>query len=144
MLIEAFNTQKDIMEWLDDARINPEVTRDVLAKRIKRGTNPEAAITTPVIKGARKGDTKDREKARLEKMEKRLKMFRLAQKIRNQYEKGLSVEELIERHGVSQSQINKISGKQEWYNLHWRGFKIPEKYQQQIKNMEEKKEGKGE
>lgn len=129
MIFDAFGDSKDIMEWLEDVRIHPEITRDVLSKRIRRGMESQTALTKPVIKGAAIGDTKKRISAREEKTLHRVKMFKLAQKVRMQYEKGIAIEELMDRFGLSKSQVNKIAGKQEWYNCHWRGNKIPDGYE---------------
>lgn len=129
MIIEAFGSKKGIMEWLDDPRIHPEITRDVLVKRIRRSKwDHERALTTPVMKGARKGDTKLRIEARKDKMKRHVRMFKMAQKVRREYDNGLMVEEIMDRHGISKSQVNKISAKMEWYNTHWSNSRTPDSY----------------
>lgn len=126
MEITAFNESKDIMEWItSDNRIHPEVTRDVLSKRIKRGEIPEVALITPVVKGAGAGDTKARKKARQEKFDARYKMFKLAQEVRYKHAAGIEVYEICSRYNLSKSQVEKMASKNEWYNIHWEGFKDP-------------------
>jgi hypothetical protein len=137
MIIEAFGNKKDVMDWLNDVRINPEVTRDVLVKRFKRGDLPEEAITTPVNRGASIGDTKQRIKARAEKTLRRVKMFKLAQRVRREYDNGVAIEEIMERHGLSKSQVTKIGTKMEWFNCHWSGGRTPDAYKTYVEQLKE-------
>lgn len=142
MIIEAFGKKKNLMDWLDDKMIHPEITRDVLAKRMKRGSmNGETALTKPVIKGAAVGDTKQRIEAREDKMKHRVKMFKVAQKVRSEYDNGILIEDIMNRHGLSKSQVLKINSRMEWYNFHWAGTKTPDDYkpyekEEKIKNDE--------
>lgn len=132
MIVEAFGQKKDVMDWLEDVRVHPEVTRDVLVKRWKRGWSGEECITTPVNRGAAVGDTKQRIKAREDKMKLRVKFFKLAQKVRSQYDNGVAVEEIMDRYGMSKSAVLKIGAKLEWYNIHWSGSRTPEQYKEYL------------
>jgi DNA invertase Pin-like site-specific DNA recombinase len=132
MIIEAFGEKKNVMDWLEDKRINVEVTRDIIVKRYKRGWSGEETLTFPVNRGASKGDTPSRIKAREEKTRHRVKMFKLAQKIRRDYENGVAVEEIMDRYGISKSQTLKTGGKIEWYNIWWSGSRTPKEYEQYL------------
>ena len=137
MIAEAWGQAKDLMDWLEDQRIHPEITRDVLVKRIKRGWVPEDALTTPVIKGAAVGDSKTRIKAREEKMLHRARMFVLGQTVRRKYNAGVDVATLMERYTLSKSQVEKIVSKNEHYNIHWEGNKIPESFKETVGKLKE-------
>lgn len=140
MEISAFSETKELMDWLLDDRINPEVNRDVLVKRLKRSWVPEKAITTPVIKGEfLSGDTKARRKAREDKLEHRAKMFMVAQDIRKKYNQGVDSIDLQKRYQLSKSQVEKIVTKNEWYNIHWEGTRVPPHFEETVKNLKEKK-----
>jgi len=121
MNLQAFGADKAIEDWLEDSRIHPELTRDILVKRAKRGWLGERALTTPVIKGARASDSKVRAKARAEKAEYRYSMFCKAQKVRRSAARGSEVSDLMARYNISKSQAEKIMSKNEWYNVHWDG-----------------------
>lgn len=128
MIIAAFNESKDLMDWLCDTRIHPEVSRDVLVKRIKRGWIPEVALTTPVIKGSQAGDDKARKRAREEKMKHRFKMFRVAQNVRLKNAAGVEHKDIMDRYNISKSQVEKMVTKNEYYNVHWEGTRIPDHF----------------
>lgn len=138
MEICAFNNEcKDIMDWItNDKRVHPEVTYDVLKKRIKRGWVPELALTTPVIKGNLTGDSRARKKAREDKMVYRFKMFRLAQEIRRKHGQGVEQKEIMDRYAVSKSQVEKAVSKSEWFNVHFEGASVPDHFKE-IQNIVE-------
>ena len=139
MEINAFGEIKEVMDWLLDSRIHPECNRDVLVKRLKRSWVPEKALTTPVIKPFGTGDTKARRKAREDKLEHRAKMFMVAQDIRKKYNQGVDSIDLQKRYQLSKSQVEKIVTKNEWYNIHWEGTKVPPHFEETVKNLKEKK-----
>ena len=139
MEISAFGETKEIMDWLEDSRVNPECNRDVLVKRLKRSWVPEKAITYPVIKGVGAGDTKARRKAREDKLEHRAKMFMVAQDIRKKYNQGVDSIDLQKRYQLSKSQVEKIVTKNEWYNIHWEGTRVPPHFEEAVKSLKEKK-----
>jgi hypothetical protein len=107
MNIQAFGADKAVEDWLEDSRVHPEITRDILVKRTKRGWLGERALTTPVIKGARPTDSKVRAKARAEKEAYRYAMFCKAQKVRRSAARGSDVSDLMARYKISKSQAEK-------------------------------------
>ena len=122
MMVEAWGETKTIQDWLLDHRVNPEVTYDVLRRRIKRGGGmaiPEVAITYPVIKGAQKGDTKARVEDRKRKQKERYKKFVVAKKVRERYNAGVEKAEIKERFSLTESQYQKIISHMEFFNIHW-------------------------
>lgn len=126
MEITAFNESKELMDWITlDTRVHPELTRDVVVKRIKRAWIPEVALITPIDKGAQIGDTKARAASRKEKAEYRYKMFKLAQEVRYKHAAGIEIHEICSRYKLSKSQVSKMVSKCEWYNIHWEGFQDP-------------------
>lgn len=137
MIIAAFNDSKDLMDWLEDTRIHPELSRDVLVKRIKRGWIPEVALTTPVIKGSQVGDDKARKKARMDKMKHRFKMFRVAQDVRRKVSSGVEHRDVMKRYDLSKSQVEKMVTKNEYYNVHWEGSSVPAHFKEVHKLVEE-------
>jgi len=121
-IIEAWNESKTIMDWLFDSRCHPEVSYDVLRRRLKRGgplSIPEIALTTPVIKGAQKGDTKARVQEREMKSVERYKMFVLCKKIREKYNAGVERSEIKERFDISESFLQKVISNQYGANYWW-------------------------
>lgn len=135
MEITAFNETKDLLDWLEDARCHEEVTRDVLVKRVKRKWLPEQAISYPVIKGNLSGDSKQRRKAREEKMNHRAKMFLLAQEVRKKHDSGVEMVDIQQRYQLSKSQVEKFISKNEWYNLHWANSRVPESFKEIVENI---------
>lgn len=122
MLIEAWGETKTVQDWLLDHRVNPEVTYDVIRRRIMRGGEmsiPEIAITYPVIKGAQKGDTKARVEDRKRKQRERYKKFVVAKKVRERYNAGVEKAEIKERFCLTESQYQKIISHLEFFNIHW-------------------------
>ena len=130
MLITAWGDQKDIMDFLEDLRIEPSLTRDVVVKRIKRGVLPEIALTKGVCDENKAADTKGRRKAREEKVEIRVKMFLLAQEVRRKYNQGVEQEDIMSRYQISKSQFEKFISGNEYYNIHWAGSNIPDKFKE--------------
>mgnify|MGYP006053032273 FL=1 len=143
MLIEAWSISKDIMEWLRDNRVHPEITYDTLRRRLRRGGElsiPEMAITTPVIKGAQKGDTKARTLERKRKAKERYKNFVTAQKVRERYNNGMDKADIKSRFGLTESGYQKIISKTEWWNIHWevcRPGTVPEHFNEIKKEVED-------
>lgn len=137
MIIAAFNESKDMMDWLEDIRVHPEISRDVLVKRIKRGWIPEVALTTPVIKGSQSGDDKARKRAREDKMKHRFKMFRVAQNVRLKNAAGVEHKDIMKRYDLSRSQVEKMVTKNEYYNIHWSGTQTPAHFKEIQKAVEE-------
>ncbi len=138
MEVSAFGETKDVMDWLEDHRCNCELTRDVLVKRLKRNWIPEKALNFPIIKSALPGDTKVRRKAREDKLEHRAKMFMNAQDIRKKYNQGVDSIDLQKRYQLSKSQVEKIITKNEWYNIHWEGARIPDHFEDTVKSLKGK------
>ena len=60
MMITAWGDTKELLEFLDDFRVHPSVTRDSVVKRLKRHEIPELALTKPVCGEAKSGDTNQR------------------------------------------------------------------------------------
>lgn len=121
-LIQSFGEVKELMEWLSDTRCNPELTYDVLRRRIQRGGEfsiPEIAITSPVIKGAQKGDTKERIRSRKLKAKERYKGFVMAKKVREKYASGIDRAEIKSRFDITEGTLQKIISHQMYYNIHW-------------------------
>jgi hypothetical protein len=121
-LIECFGEAKTIMDWLLDKRCHPEMSYDVLRKRLKRPSEmsiPEMALTVPVIKGAQVGDTKARAAERKKKARERYKMFVLCQKVRDRYNAGVERAEIKARFDISESYLQKIISGQYGFNGHW-------------------------
>lgn len=136
-IMTAFGESKTLADWLiGDSRVNPELTMDVLKKRHKRNWVGEVALTTPVIKGARIGDSTARKNARLDKIKYRFKMFRLAQDVRRRHGAGVEIKDLCERYGLSKSQVEKIVGMNEWANYHWLTGKVPDHFKEIQKIVE--------
>jgi len=135
MLITAWGDQKDVMDFLEDLRVEPSLTRDVIVKRIKRGILPEIALTKGVCDENKAGDTKNRRKARQEKTEIRVKMFLLAQEVRKKYNQGVDQEDIMSRYQISKSQFEKFISGNEYYNIHWAGSSVPEKFEQIVKDV---------
>lgn len=126
-MIEAFGELKTPMDWICDSRVNPELSWDVLRKRLNRGGGlsiPEVAITTPVIKGAQRGDTAQRTRDRQLKAKERYKGFVLSQKVRERYEAGVDKADIKQRFDLTESLFNKIIGLQCFYNFHWSICKV--------------------
>lgn len=128
MEISAWGETKTVMDFLNDTRIEPSLTRDVIVKRIKRGERPEIALTKGVCDEAKAGDTKKRREAREQKMEQRARMFLLAQEVRKKYELGLESAEIMNRYDISKSQFEKFISGNEYYNVHWSGNSVPDKF----------------
>jgi hypothetical protein len=141
MEISAWGESKDVMEWLDDPRIHPSVTRDVLVKRIKRGTIQEIALTKGVCDEARIGDNKLRIKARHEKNLYRARMFVIAQEVRKKYGAGVEPLDLQQRYDISKSQLEKFISGNEYYNVHWAGSSIPDEFKELVREVREAKAG---
>lgn len=141
MEITAWGETKEIMDFLNDVRVHPSLTRDVLVKRIKRGFIPEIALTKGVCDEARIGDTKARRKSREQKNKYRAKMFMLAQEIRRKYNVGVESDELQRRYGLSKSQIEKFISGNEYYNIHWAGSNIPDEFKELVRQIREEKNG---
>ena len=121
-MISCFGEIKDIMGWLSDVRCHPEISYDVLRKRLKRGgpiSIPEVAITTPVIKGSQRGDTAARIRSRKLKIRERYKGFVLAKKVREKYDSGIDRAEIRNRFDITEGFLQKIISKQYYWNIHW-------------------------
>lgn len=137
--ITAWGETKSIMDFLSDPRIEPSLTRDVIVKRIKRGMVPEIALTKGVCDESRAGDTRKRREARDEKLEQRVRMFLLAQEVRKKYEAGVEGPDIMERYDISKSQYEKFISGNEYYNIHWGGTNVPEKFKDMVKKIKDKK-----
>lgn len=127
------------MDFLNDTRIEPSLTRDVIVKRIKRGERPEIALTKGVCDEAKAGDTKKRREAREQKMEQRARMFLLAQEVRKKYELGLESAEIMNRYDISKSQFEKFISGNEYYNIWWRGDNVPDKFKDIVDKIKKEK-----
>lgn len=127
------------MDFLNDTRIEPSLTRDVIVKRIKRGERPEIALTKGVCDEAKAGDTKKRREAREQKMEQRARMFLLAQEVRKKYELGLESAEIMNRYDISKSQFEKFISGNEYYNIWWRGDSVPDKFKDIVDKIKKEK-----
>ena len=123
MIITAWNEAKDLVDWINnDFRVHPELTYDDVRKRLKRSgplSIPEMALTTPVIKGAQKGDTKARIKDRRRKQRERYKNFALAKKVRERYSRGVDREDIKARFGIKENFLQKIISNLIYCNVHW-------------------------
>lgn len=139
MEISAWGETKTVMDFLNDTRIEPSLTRDVIVKRIKRGERPEIALTKGVCDEAKAGDTKKRREAREQKMEQRARMFLLAQEVRKKYELGLESAEIMNRYDISKSQFEKFISGNEYYNIWWRGDNVPDKFKDIVDKIKGKK-----
>lgn len=137
MRITAWGDEKEIMDFLDDVRIEPSLTRDVIVKRIKRGVIPEIALTKGVCDENKAGDTKARRDARKEKLTQRAKMFLLAQEVRKKYQQGVDQADIMSRYQISKSQFEKFVSGNEYYNIHWAGSSVPEKFSSIVKEIRE-------
>jgi hypothetical protein len=143
MLITAWGKQADVMDFLNDTRVHPALTRDVVVKRIKRGFIPEIALTKGVADEAKVGDTPQRRKARNEKAEYRCKMFLLAQEVRKRHAAGVEISDLMQRFEITRSQTEKFISGNEYYNIWWAGSNIPDEFKEiaaKIKVKEKKDE----
>lgn len=138
MLITAWGQEKDLMDFLNDTRVHPAVTRDVVVKRIKRGEIPEVALTKGVADENKVGDTKLRRKAREVKAEERCRMFLLAQEVRRKHNNGVEIIELQQRYQLSRSQVEKFISGNEYFNVHWSGSNIPDQFKELAKKIKEK------
>ena len=139
MEITAWQETKTVMDFLNDTRIEPSLTRDVIVKRIKRGERPEIALTKGVCDEAKAGDTKKRREAREQKMEQRARMFLLAQEVRKKYELGLESAEIMNRYDISKSQFEKFISGNEYYNIWWRGDNVPDKFKDIVDKIKKEK-----
>lgn len=139
MQITAWGEQKEIIDFLNDVRVNPSVTRDVVVKRIKRGWIPEIALTKGVCDEAKLGDTKVRRQAREEKNLYRTEMFLLAQEVRRKYNAGVESVDIQNRYKISKSQVEKFISGNEYYNIHWAGTNVPDEFIDLVKKVKEKK-----
>ena len=137
--ITAWGETKSVMDFLNDTRIEPSLTRDVIVKRIKRGMVPEIALTKGVCDESRAGDTKKRREARDEKLEQRVRMFLLAQEVRRKYDAGVEGPDIMQRYDLSKSQYEKFIIKNEYYNIHWDGSSVPDKFKDVVKEIKEQK-----
>lgn len=143
MMITSWNEDKEIMQWLSDNRVHPEITYDVIRRRLRRGGElsiPEMALTTPVIKGSQKGDTKARTAERKRKAKERYKNFVTAQKVRERYDNGMEKADIKSRFGLTESGYQKIISKTEWWNIHWevcRPGHVPEHFNEVKKEVED-------
>lgn len=135
MEISAWGETKSIYDFLNDVRIHPSITRDVLVKRIKRGFIPEIALTKGVCDEARLGDTKVRRKAREEKALYRTEMFLLAQEVRRKYNAGVESVDIQQRYNLSKSQVEKFISGNEYYNIHWAGSNIPDEFKELVQTV---------
>lgn len=138
MLITAWGEEKELMIFLDDVRVHPSVTRDVVVKRIKRGEIPEIALTKGVCDEQRLGDTKVRRQAREEKNRHRTKMFLMAQEVRKKYNMGVPSIDIQQRFNISKSQVEKFISGNEYYNIHWAGSNIPDQFKELVKEVRSK------
>lgn len=122
-MIECFGGElKDIMGWLSDLRCSPEMSYDVLRRRLKRPgplSIPEIALTTPVIRGAQRGDTALRVKSRKLKMKERYKGFVLAKKVREKHESGVDRADIRNRFDITEGFLQKIISRQYYWNQWW-------------------------
>lgn len=139
MRITAWGDEKEIMDFLDDIRIEPSLTRDVIVKRIKRGVLPEIALTKGVCDENKAGDTKARRDARKEKLTQRAKMFLIAQEVRKKYQQGVDQADIMSRYQISKSQFEKFISGNEYYNIWWAGSNIPEKFKDIVDEIRSKK-----
>ena len=143
MMITSWNETKEIQEWLGDNRIHPEMTYDALRRRLRRGGElsiPEVAMTTPVIKGAMRGDTRARMIERKRKAKERYKNFVTAQKVRERYNNGMDKADIKSRFGLTESGYQKIISKTEWWNIHWetcRPGQVPEHFKEIKKEVDD-------
>lgn len=135
MKIVAWGEEKDVMDFLEDGRVDPSLTRDVIVKRIKRGEVPEYALTKPVCEENKAGDTKKRRERRKEKFEQRTRMFLLAQEVRKRYDAGADALDTRERYEISKSQYEKFISGNEYYNIHWKGSSVPERFKETAKKI---------
>jgi hypothetical protein len=143
MIVTSWGIDRTIQEWLADNRIHPEITYDVIRRRLKRGGElsiPEIALTTPVIKGAQKGDTKARTMERKRKAKERYKNFVTAQKVRERYNNGMDKADIKHRFGLTESAYQKIISNTEWWNIHWeacRPGQVPPHFEEIRKEVED-------
>jgi hypothetical protein len=139
MGIMIWGQEKEVMDILNDTRIHPSVTRDVVVKRLKRGWIPEISVTKGVSDEAKAGDTRVRREAREQKMEQRIKMFLLAQEVRRKHNSGVEIPDLQHRYQLSKSQVEKFISGSEYYNIHWGGTNIPEEYREIAEKIKKSK-----
>jgi len=138
MVICAWGEEKEVVDFLNDTRVHPGVTRDVVVKRIKRGFIPEIALSKGVCDEPRAGDTKLRKKAREEKTEQRVRMFLLAQEVRRKHQMGVEMADIQQRYQISKSQAEKFISGNEYYNIWWAGNNIPEEFREIVEKIREK------
>mgnify|MGYP003538868323 FL=1 len=131
--------EKEVMDILNDTRVHPSITRDVIVKRLKRGWLGEIAVTKGVADEAKAGDTRVRREAREQKMEQRIKMFLLAQEVRRKHNSGVEIPDLQHRYQLSKSQVEKFISGSEYYNIHWGGTNIPEEYREIAEKIKKSK-----
>ena len=139
MEITIWGQTKEIMDVLNDTRIHPSLTRDVIVKRLKRGWIPEIAVTKGCADEAKAGDTRVRREARDQKMEQRIKMFLLAQEVRRKHNSGVEIPDLQHRYQLSKSQVEKFISGNEYYNINWVGSNIPEEYREVAEKIKKSK-----
>lgn len=126
-MIEAWSEVKSVQDWLMDKRCHPEVTYDSLRKRLKRPgplSIPEMALTTPIIKGAQTGDTKERVRDRTLKAKERYRGFVMAQKVREKHAAGVERSEIRDRFDITEGVLQKIVSGQLYYNWAWDACKV--------------------
>ena len=138
MEITLWGKTTTVNDALNDTRVHPLITRDVIVKRIKRGFIPEIAVTKGVADEAKAGDTKVRKAAREEKMEQRIKMFLLAQEVRRKHNAGVEIPDLQQRYQLSKSQVEKFISGNEYVNVHWHGTSIPEDCKEIVDRVKKK------
>ena len=133
-MYECWGKLLTVQEMLLDARCHPELDYDSLRKRLKRGgplSIPEMALITPIIKGAGRGDTKERIRDRNLKSKERYKGFVLAQKVREKHAAGVDRAEIRERFDITENYLAKIISGQVYFNGHWqmcRPGEVPEHF----------------
>jgi hypothetical protein len=139
MQITVWGKEAELMDFLNDTRVHPALTRDVVAKRLKRGEIPEIALTRGVADENKVGDNALRKKAREEKAKHRVKMFLLAQEVRRKHSTGVEIPELQMRYQLSRSQVEKFISGNEYWNIHWAGNNIPDQFKDLVKKIREEK-----
>lgn len=139
MLITAWGVEKELADFLNDTRVHPLITRDVVVKRLKGKWLPEISLTKGVADELKSSDTKVRREARAKKMEHRIRMFLLAQEVRRKYNSGVEVPDLQQRYQLSKSQVEKFVSKNEYYNIYWEGTNYPAEYKEIVEKIKKEK-----
>jgi hypothetical protein len=137
-LITAWGETKPSGAWMVDPRRNPDIQGSTLYSRFKRkDITPEEALTMPLSRRSKNLNEKERQdrlNQKIRKADKNRKKFILASTIRQLYEEGEHIDDLLIYFSMSRQNISLIVNQKKWYNPSITG-EIPSDYIRKYRNV---------